>query len=92
MKSTWLEIGSNYQQYENASLIMVGAFRFGALVWGILLIPIVWIEYFLTKLFINIYSKLYGFKKIFLCLITSVIMLILLVFFIRMISLIVTLV
>ena len=92
MKSTWLDIGSNYHPYENASLIMIGSIRFGALIWGILLIPIVWIEYFFTKLFIKIYSTLVGFKKIFLCLITSLIILMLLVFFIRMILLIVMLV
>lgn len=90
MKATWSEIGSDNHQYENASLIISGLFRYGTLIWGILLIPIVWIEYFLTNLLIKIYNKFDNLKRIFLCLIILVVLVTILVFFIRMMLLIIT--
>ena len=89
MKYTWSEIGSNHHQYENASLIITGLFRYGALMWGILLILLVWLEYFLIKLFIKIYNNCNGFKKNFLCLITLVIISMIFLFFISILSLII---
>ena len=89
MKYTWSEIGSNHYQYENASLIITGLFRYGALMWGILLILLVWLEYFLIKLFIKIYNNFNGFRKIFLCLITLAIISIIFLFFICMLFLII---
>lgn len=89
MKATWSEIGSKHHQYENASLIIVGAFRYGILIWGILLIPIVWLEYFFTNLLIKIYNKYDDLKRLFLCLITLVVLVTILAFFIRMILLII---
>ena len=89
MKYTWSEIGSNHHQYENSSLIIAGLFRYGALMWGILLIPLVWLEYFLMKLFMKIYNNFDSFRKIFLCLITLVIMSIIFFFFISMLFLII---
>lgn len=89
MKSNWLEIGANHHQYENASLIIAGLFRYAMLIWGILLIPIAWLEYFLTNFLMKIYNKFEGLKRLFLCLITLVVMATILVFFIRMILLIV---
>lgn len=90
MKSTYSEICIDNHQYENASLIIVALFRFGTLIWGILLIPIIWLEYFLTNLLIKIYNKFDGLKRKFLCLITLVVIVTILVFFIRMILLIIT--
>lgn len=89
MKFTWLEIGSTHHQYENASLIIEGLFRFGLLIWGILLIPVVWLEYLLTNLFIKFYNKYDGIKKILLCLISLFLMLPLFILFIRIIILII---
>lgn len=89
MKVTWSEIGFNHDQYENASLIMVGLFRYGTLIWGILLIAIVWLEYFLIILLMKIYRKYEDFKRVFLCLIILIIATIILVFLIQMILLIV---
>ena len=89
MQSTWSEIGSNHHPYENAGLIIGGLFRWGVLIWAILLIPIVWLQYLLTSLFIKIYNKFEGLKRIFLCLITLVIIAIMLILFIRIILLII---
>lgn len=89
MKSTWLDIGVNHAQYENASLLIAGLFRYGTLIWGILSITIVWIEYFLVKLFMNIYNKFYGLKKIILSIMISVIIITIFIFFIRIMSLII---
>lgn len=88
MKTTWSEIG-NYHQYENTSLIIEGLFRYGILIWGILLIPIVWVEYFLTILLMKIYSKFENFKRLFLCLVILIAITIILVLSIKIISLIV---
>lgn len=89
MKSTWSDIGVNYAQYENTSLLIAGLFRYGTLIWGILSIAIVWIEYFLVKLFMNIYNKFYGLKKIILSIMISVIIITIFIFFIRIMSLII---
>lgn len=88
MKNTWSEIVSNNYQYENASLIMVVLFRYGILICGVLLIPIVWLEYFLIMLLTKIYNKFVKVKRLFLCLIILIVILEILVFFIRTISLI----
>lgn len=88
MKSTWLDIGANHEQYENASLIIAGLFRYGALIWGILSMAIVWIEYFLVNLFMNIYNKFCGLKKVILSIIILVIIIIIFIFFTRIIALI----
>lgn len=88
MNTTWSEIGSNHHQYANASLIIVGLFRYGTLIWGLLLIPLVWLEYFLTTLLMKIYSKFENFKRLFLCLIIVIVTSIILVFFIKILLLI----
>lgn len=88
-KSTWSDIGANHDQYENASLIIVGLFRYGTLIWGILSIAIVWIEYFLVKLFMNIHNKFCGLKKIILSIMILVIIITILIFFTRIMSLII---
>ena len=64
MNYTWSDIVSNHNQYENASLIIAGLYRYGILAWGFLSIFIVWIQYFLVKLFIRLYNKLDGLKKL----------------------------
>ena len=89
MKSTWLEIGSNHHQYENASLIIAGLFGYGVLIWGVLLIPIVWLEYLLINLFIKIYNKFDGLTRLFLCLITLIVIATILNLFIRIMILII---
>ena len=65
MQSTWSEIVSNQEPYENASLAIVGFFRWGMLIGGILLIPMVWLEYLLINLLIKIYNKFDGLKRLF---------------------------
>ena len=89
MKSTWPEISSTHHQYESVSLIIVGLFRFGLLIWGILLIPIVWLEYLLINILMKIYSEFSGLKRILLFLITVIVIIILLILFIKIISLII---
>ena len=89
MNFNWSELGYNHHQYETASLIIGALFRFGTLIWGILLIPIVWLEYLLINLFIKIYNKFNGLKKLFLCLITLVVIATILILFVRIILLIV---
>ena len=89
MKFNWAEIGSNHHQYENASLIISTLFRFGTLIWGILLIPIVWLEYLLIKLLIKIYNKFNRLRRLFLCLIILVVIATILILFIRIMILII---
>lgn len=89
MQSTWSEIGSNHHPYENASLIMVGLFRWGVLIWGILLLPMVWLEYLLTNIFIKIYNRFEGLKRLFLCLITFILIVTILVLLIKTILLVI---
>ena len=88
MNTTWSEIGSNHHQYENASLIIVGLFRYGTLIWGLLLIPLVWLEYFLFTLLMKVYSKFENFERLFLCLIIVIVTSTILVFFIKILLLI----
>ena len=90
MKSSWLEISTNNHQYENASLIMTSLFKYGALIWGILLILMVWLEYLLVSLFIKIYNKFDALKRLFLCLLTLVPIVIILILFVKIILLIIT--
>ena len=89
MRFTWSELDSTNEQYQSINLLVAGLFRFAILIWGILLIPMVWLEYFLIKLLIKIYNKFDGFKRILLCLIILVLIAIILDFFIRVISLII---
>ena len=89
MRFTWSELDSTNEQYQSINLLVEGIFRFAILIWGILLIPMVWLEYFLIKLLMKIYNKFDGFKRILLCLITLVLLTIILDFFIRVISLII---
>lgn len=89
MRFTWSELDSTNEQYQSINLLVEGLFRFAILIWGILLIPMVWLEYFLIKLLIKIYNKFDGFKRILLCLIILVLIAIILDFFIRVISLII---
>ena len=85
MQSTWSEIGSNHHPYEN-----LGLFRWGVLIWGILLIPMAWLEYLLINLFMKIYNKFEGLKRLFLCLITFVVIVVILILFIKIILLVIT--
>ena len=89
MKATWSELGSNNHQYENASLLIVGLFRYGVLIWGILLIPMVWLEYFLIKLFMKIYNNFHGLKRLILSFTTLAIILTILALIIKIILLII---
>ena len=89
MKFNWSEIGSNHHQYENASLIISALFRYGLLIWGILLILIVWLEYLLINLLIKMYNKFNGLKRLFLCLITLVVTATILILFMRILVLII---
>lgn len=88
MSTTWSEIGINHHEYENASLILSNLFRYGALLWGILLIPIVWIEYFLIMLLSKIFNKFEKVLRWLLCLIVLSVIVTILIFCVRMISLI----
>ena len=90
MQSTWSEIGSNHHPYENLGLIIGGLFRWGVLIWGILLIPMAWLEYLLINLFMKIYNKFEGLKRLFLCLITFVVIVVILILFIKIILLVIT--
>ena len=89
MEFTWSEIGSNHHQYESASLIIEALFRYGTLIWGILLIPLVWIEYLLINLGIKIYNKWNGLKRVFLSLIILFAIVAILILFMRIMLLII---
>ena len=87
MKSSWSELSSNQNSsYESAGLILEGVLRYGALLVGVLLIPKVWLEYFLINLFMKLYNDFDGLKRLFLCLITLVIILIIFFSFITTLS------
>lgn len=89
MKFDLSEIGSNHHQYENAGLIIGALFRYAALIWGILLIPILWLEYLLINLLIKMYNKFKDWKRVVLCSITLIVITIILILFIRIMALIV---
>ena len=89
MKTTWSELSSNNHQYENASLLIVGLFRYGVLIWGLLLIPMVWLEYFLIKLFMKICNCFDGFKRLILSFTTLVIISTILALIIKIVLLII---
>ena len=83
MTTTWSEMGlGNYSDLVNCSLLLVGLFKYGLLIWGILLIPLIWIEYLLCNLVIYLYYKFEGLKKLFLCLIPTIAIVIVLIIFI----------
>ncbi len=82
MRKIWIEVG-NYHPYENAGLIISGLFMYSILIWGIILIPMVWIEYFLINLLDKIYKKYNDIKKYFLSLLVLITIIIILIFFIR---------
>ena len=69
------------------SLIIVGLFEWGAFVWGILAILIIWLEYFLVKLFIYVYNKFKGLKKIILSVIIFFIIIPILILFMGIMAL-----
>lgn len=78
MTTAWSEIDLG-----NYSLFLVGLFKYGLLIWGILLIPLIWIEYLLCNLVIYLYYKFEGLKKLFVCLIPTIAIVIVLIIFIR---------
>ena len=96
MRTNWGEIGY-HDQYENAGLILKGLFTYGSLVWGILLIPMLWIQYFLINLLlnflINLLLKIYNGsnKKLryLLCLLILIAIIAILVFIIKILYLII---
>ena len=53
---------------------------------GILLIPMVWLEYLLINLLIKIYNKFDGLKRLFFCLLLFVAIATILVLFIKIIT------
>ena len=60
------------QSYDALKLISV-AFEFAAFVYGLLLLPLVWIQYFLILGIAKVYNKYIGFKKCFLTSLLAVI-------------------
>lgn len=84
MKFTWDAIPSASNQYDSMNLLFHGLFSSAVLVYGIILIPIVWIEYLLLVLVIKIYHKFDGIIGTFLCLLISIIFILIFIFFVRM--------
>lgn len=48
--------------YENMEMFST-IFNFGTFIYGIILIPIVWIQYFLLSAILKVYTKYIGIKK-----------------------------
>lgn len=90
MKTTWKEIGTNHHQYENFDLIISGLFTYATLIWGLLSILIIWIEYFLINLLAKIFNSFNGLKKLLFCLIMIVVIALLLIIFIKIMLLMVS--
>ena len=80
-----MAIQSN-DSYATLGLLISGMFQFGALIYGLGLLLIVWIEYFLISFIIKLWNKLQGLKKFFSVLVLSIISAILLIIFIRIIT------
>ena len=72
--------------YATLGLLISSMFQFGALIYGLGLLLIVWIEYFLISFIIKLWNKLQGLKKFFSVLVLSIISAILLIIFIRIIT------
>ncbi len=85
MKYNFSEIGNNYDSLENASLLFSGLFKFGLLAYGLLLIPLVWVEYFLITTILKSYKKYFGLKKWILTILLSILSIVILIFFIKVI-------
>jgi len=51
------------KQAYNASKLISTVFEFGTFIYGLILLPIVWIQYFLILCIIKVYNKYSGFKK-----------------------------
>ena len=88
-RNNWGKIGTDYDQYENLGIILGSLFEFGILIWGILLIPIIWLQYFLINLLINIYNKSNNTLKYLLCLIILIAIITILIFFIKILFIII---
>lgn len=84
MNFTWDAIPNASNQYDSMNLLFHGLFSSAVLVYGIILIPIVWIEYLLLVLVIKIYHKFDGIIGTFLCLLISIIFILIFIFFVRM--------
>ena len=84
MKFTWDAIPSASNQHDSMNLLFQGIFSWAVLVYGIILIPVVWIEYLLLVLVIKIYHKFDGIIGACLCLLISIIFILIFIFFVRM--------
>lgn len=91
LKSTSLMAMKSSDSYVILGSLISSMFNFGALIYGFCLILIIWIEYFLIKLIIKLLYKLQGIKKLVLVLILSIISVVLLWLFIRIMIFIFTL-
>ena len=89
MRTNMIEIGSNHHQYETAGLIIASLYEYGILIWGILLIPIIWLQYFLINSLIKIYNKYNNILKYLLCLILIIPIITIVVFFAKILFIIV---
>ena len=84
MKFTWDAIPSASNQHDSMNLLFHGLFSRAVLVYGIILIPVVWIEYLILVLVIKIYHKFDGIIGAGLCLLISINFILIFIFFVRM--------
>ena len=74
---------SNIFQIYNINSLIWALFHFSTLIYGIILIPIIWLEYYFISLSINIYYKFNGLKQILLLSFMLILIVILLIILIR---------
>ena len=86
LSSTSSMVMQSKDSYATLGLLISGMFQFGALIYGLGLLLMVWIEYFLISFIIKLWNKLQWLKKIFSVLVLSIISAILLIIFIRIIT------
>ena len=86
--NSWSDLISSNNSYESAGLLISGIFQFGAFIYGLTSILILWLEYFFIYLIKKVYSKCNGLKKILFLSILSIVAIILLILFTRILLLI----
>lgn len=86
LKSTSSMIIQSNDSYANLGLLISNMSQFGALIYGLGLLLIIWMEYFIISFIIKLWNKLQGVKKVFSVLVLSIISVTLLIIFIRIIT------
>ncbi len=78
INNSWIKIKNSTNAYTNSGLLISNIFQYGIFVYSLLLIVIIWIEYFLLNQIIKLYNK-----KVIITMILSTIGIVLFIMFIR---------